>query len=315
MGRAWFEVQSDTLFTNKYLGRVTAAARPWARGVGRALSIGILALLPIAGCTTYAGVAEFESYRQAFAGNYTTGSAILDQLAVKERSLFLRLHPPSSLEFDPDLAAYYVDIGDPPGTAAFRKSLDLIRIYNDLLYGLATGAPAAELSAKVQTLGASLVAAEAETQSALSAITGGAAAGSLGPLVASLGVADGLIQVALRYRSREDFRRFAVEHHDEVVAILRALRSGTSTIFPILTGDAVNSIEGVDTAQVDTYRKLLADWVIGIDVTINSLGAVRDAAVRRTTFSESTGGLTAFVVELEMAAASARKHLAELGAN
>ncbi len=289
----------------------------WARNARGVLFSGLLALPVLAGCTTYAGIAEFDGYRQAFATNYTTGSAILDQLAVKERALFLRLNPPGNSQFDPDLAVYYVDIGDPPGTAAFRKSLDLVKTYNDLLYGLATGAPAAELSARVQALGTSVTAAENETQSALSALVGtaGGGAGMLSGLVASLNAADSLIQVALRYRSREDFRRFVVENHDQIVDILRALRSGTAVIFPILTRDATASIDGVDRAQIDNYRRLLADWVIGIDVTIQSLGAVRDAAVRPATLSGATGSLTPFIVELEMSAASARKHLAELGAN
>jgi hypothetical protein len=309
-------VQFNRFYFRRYANGVTALVGSLVNGWAWSVWISAL-LLSLAGCTTYAGIAEFEGYRKAFATNYATGSAILDQLAVKERSLFLRLHPPGNTQFDPDLAVYYLDIGDPPGTAAFRKSLDLVRTYNDLLYGLATGAPAAELSAKVQTLRASAVAAENETRSALSAITRGrgGAASVLSPLVASLGVADELIQVALRSRSREDFRRFVLEYHDDVIVVLQALRSGNSIIFPILTRDATSSIEGVDTAKVEGYRRLLADWVIGIDATINSLAAVRDAAVRQPTLSVSTGSLTTFVVELEMAAASARKHLAELGAN
>jgi hypothetical protein len=58
----------------------------------------------------------------------------------------------ASLRFDPDLARYYTDVVDHPGTAAFPHSLDSVKAYNDLLYGLATGQTAAALSAKIAAL-------------------------------------------------------------------------------------------------------------------------------------------------------------------
>src|SRR3979409_1809281 len=88
----------------------------------------IFGCLVLGACGLSQGIAEFEIYRSAFEKTYGTSTAILDQLAVQERELFLRSRRGridlSTVKFDPNLASYYTDTVDPPGTAGFCTALE-----------------------------------------------------------------------------------------------------------------------------------------------------------------------------------------------
>ncbi|NPU12816.1 hypothetical protein HL667_03010 [Bradyrhizobium sp. 83012] len=283
--------------------------------------------LAVSSCAGIQGVEQFEAYRAAFDKTYGASTAILDQLAVQERALFLRRHPingrTSSQRFDPSLARYYTDAVDPPGTAAFRHSIDLVKAYNELLYGLATGQTAATLTAKVGQLNSKIVDAAGEA-GALLGIANQAKIQVLGGLLkAAFTQAQPFVQMGLTYQSREEFRRYVIEYHEPVRAILVELRQGTEAIFPVLTAatlrrsrDATGVADGKLTQQeiekLEGYRKLLADWVILIDATIKSIDLARAAAEAAPTLSGSITGLTTVATELETASQAARKHLAEL---
>ena len=60
------------------------------QGLFTRLTIWALAALLVAGCTSVQGVGEFALYQTAFDKTYGASTAILDQLAVQERKLFLR---------------------------------------------------------------------------------------------------------------------------------------------------------------------------------------------------------------------------------
>lgn len=277
-----------------------------------------LSAIGLAACTTYRGIGEFEAYRAAFDQSYQTGNAILDIFAQKERSLYVRTYPPSALSYDPDLASYYVDTVDPPATAAFRRGLETVKAYNDVLYGLASGQTVEALSASLLGLSNSVTGARTEMSKLLA---GGRLAGKetvklIGTLDGRLAAAGKLVSFALKYKSRADFRRFAIEYHEEAQAILVALRQGSTEIFPVLTADSTDSIEGVDTAKITSYRQLLSDWVISLDATI--------LAFKRLSLALNTSGqqldtsiaaLSRSATELELATSAARKHLAELAAH
>lgn len=268
-------------------------------------------------CTTYNGIAEFEAYQRAFNNTYETGAAILDIVAEKERTIFLNAYPPSSTNYDPDYAAYFVDSVDPPGTAAFRRALNSVRAYNDILYGLASGQTTDALSAKLTSLDASLASAAKETAQLLNIGTLQRAdlVNTIGSLDARIKAGIELTKVVLKYQSRGAFRQFAIEYNPVVQELLMSLRDGTAIIFPVLTRDATASIAGIDQVKVSQYRRLLSDWVISLETTMAALNRVGAAIKADATIDSSIAAFTRSAIELEVAAAAARKHLAELAAN
>jgi len=274
-------------------------------------------LFALAACTTYSGIAEFDAYRTAFNSTHQTGNAILDILARKERKIFLNANPPGNSTFNPDYAAYYVDSIDPPGTAAFRRALDSVKAYNDILFGLASGEAAEALSARLLSLNTSLSSAAKETSSLLGVGALGRAdlVKTLGGLDQRLRAAGELVDFALKYKSRDDFRRFAADYNPVVQQILVSLRDGTSIIFPVLTRDAAAAFPAADTKTIGIYRKLLSDWVLSLESTIAALNRVSLALAASPTLDSSIAAFTRSAIELEATAAAARRHLAELGAN
>ncbi|MCK7612627.1 hypothetical protein [Roseibium sediminicola] len=294
----------------------------WANAIIRNLrsAIAIVSCLAIglASCTTYNGVAEFELYRRAFDQSYQTGNAILDILAGQERKIFLNAHPPQTSTFNPDNASYYVDTVDPPGTAAFRRALESVKTYNDILAGLASGEVVEALSGKLLGLNETLNSAAAETKALLNSSQRAnivQATGSIGQLDARIRAASEVAKLALKYKSREDFRRFVREYNPTVIEILKSLRDGTRIIFPSLTRSALNSIAGVNHQKVSAYRKLLADWVISLDATMAALKRVSVAIEANASLDSTISAFSKSAIELQIASEAARKHLAEVAAN
>ena len=296
-------------------------------GVRKVTVVLVAASVGLSSCMTFRGVSEFEAYRTAFDQAHTTSTSILDQLAVRERALYMRLNPTSRATFNPDLAGYYTTSTDPPGTAAYRRALDTIKVYNDLLYGLASGQTTEALVSRVSTLSARVKSAGTEVTRLGATVTGagsGALLSAAGSLSAVYAAATPFIEIALRARSRADFRAFATQYHPLVRTLLEELRKGTTVIFPVLTAEirrrsridpTGGGLNAKERQQIDTYRKLLADWVVLIDASIVALDTAIAAINADSTVTGSLSGLTATAVELETAARSARTHLAELGAN
>ncbi len=290
--------------------------------------LGILTLAGLAACGSYRGIAEFTLYQTAFDKTYTTSTAILDQLAVAERQLFLDHNPESettSFRFNPDLAAYYTDSVDPPGTAAFRRALTVTKTYNDLLYGLASGQTANALVARLSELEVNVGKAAGESQGLLAAVT------KVPSLSGLAGIATGLdagftamkpfLQLGINFRSREQFRLALTGNYPAVRKLLVELRNGTPVVFPVLTAMTLRAVRNSDLARpltqaendkIKTYRKLLSDWVILIDGTILALDRAEAAATAAPTLSDSISGLNNIAVDLQATEQSARKHLAEL---
>ncbi|MEZ2146367.1 hypothetical protein AAE026_29335 [Bradyrhizobium sp. DN5] len=276
----------------------------------------------LVGCASIS-VQEFEVYKTAFDKTNEASTAILDQLALQERALFLRhyKYARSTIHFEPGLARFLTDSVDPPGTAAFRGALQVIKAYNDLLYGLESGQTA-------QTLAAKLSAMESATSSSIVAV-GGVAATATGANAASLATSMAaldkifqtllpFIQLGLKYRAQEEFRTFLVQNYGLVRDLLWQLRKGTSVIFPVLTAASVRefneggAMSAEDSKRIETYRKLLADWVVLLEVTIKALDRAKAAAEAPPTLVDNVTGLTVFAVEMETAAKSAKTNLAKL---
>lgn len=281
-------------------------------------------MFAVAACSVN-GIVEFEAYKSAFDKTQATAGGILDQLAVQERALFLKVNKSarSPIRFNPTLARYYTDSVDPPGTASFRAALDTIKAYNDLLYGLETGQTAQAMTAKISALESSLMSATNSTAGVLAAGAAvspqvGAAMASLNQIFAQL---TPLIQSALTFRSQQEFQAFLISAYPTVRELLLELRASTGVIFPVLTAATVarsirdtgnGALTADESSKIDGYRKLLADWVILIEATIKALDQAKTAADAPPSVMGTITGLTAIASEMDTVSQSARKHMAEL---
>jgi hypothetical protein len=197
----------------------------------------------LSACTSLA-VHEFEIYKTAFDKTNEASASILDQLALQERALFLRRYKyaRSGTHFDPTLAPFFSESVDPPGTAAFRGALEVVKAYNEIMYGLETGQTAQSLAAKLQAM-------ETATSNSVTAAAGAIAVGAPGASGGMIAAMTGLnevfsallpfIQLGLKYRAQQEFRIFLVQHYGVVREILFRMRAGTSVIFPVLTAASV----------------------------------------------------------------------------
>ena len=129
------------------------------------------------------------------------------------------------------------------------------------------------------------------------------------------------IQAGYKHRSRAALRVYLLENYELVRTILWQIRSGTSEIFPFLSDSVLRRSRLTGSAptaeeirKIETYRKLLADWVVLIDATIQALDQVYISAGASQTVSSAIAGLGEIAIDLSAASDAARKHLAELGA-
>ena len=116
----------------------------------------IVFILPLSACAT--GVAEFQLYGAAFDTQYVEGAKVFDRLAAAERTVAKRMLKPKAgiADFDPNQAANYLQVGDPPLTGAMRASLGAALHYNQALSGLATGEATVALTNRLSTAATSL---------------------------------------------------------------------------------------------------------------------------------------------------------------
>jgi len=86
--------------------------------------------------------AELKVFRESVVAANTAATPILDDLSVAERKTKQAIvgRQRGAAAFVWQDAAYFVDIGDPPATAIFRRSHNVLDRLSDVLYGIATGA-------------------------------------------------------------------------------------------------------------------------------------------------------------------------------
>lgn len=301
--------------SNRSRGR---AARPH-------FTLAAIVLAMLVGCVSGRGIQEFALYQSAFEKTNATSNAILDQLAVQERELFLRQHRVgvhvSAFDFDPAQAAYYTNSIDPPGTGAFRHALATVKAYNDLLYGLASGQTAAALGAKLGELQVNVGKGIAETGSLLG--FGAQSTGVAAALNTAFTQLKPFVDLALKYRTRQAFRVYIVQSAPIVRTMLEQVREGTKEIFPVLTASVLRrsredirsgALTSDEVKKIEDYRTILADWVVLIDATILALDHTTTAAGAPATVAGSIGALSTVAVDLTTASESARRHMAELSA-
>ncbi|NLI82116.1 MAG: hypothetical protein GX443_10585 [Deltaproteobacteria bacterium] len=258
----------------------------------------LLFALMSAGCVSTAGLSEFRQYRDSFERVNVASTAIFDEMGAAERAkarqLFLRGLPPvpatrtasqtiKASGFDEQFyiedAPYVSQTGDPPATAAFRRSIAAVAVFNDIVLAYAEGRSLSELKREAAVLGSVV-------QEALHAVGGARVIGGLS--MPAVGAALTLVKAgadqAVALASRAAFRDAVVAQQPNIDAILVTVRDGTPAIFGLLTGDLADSAKDamdrgdkataqVFIAQIETYRKMLSDWVLLLDDTRTALRA------------------------------------------
>lgn len=287
----------------------------------------------VGACVSNAGIAQFEVYRSAFEKADSTGQSILNQLAHAERFLFQKQFPAYKTTddipgFSAIHAAYYSESVDPPGTAAFRRSLSAVRSYNELLYALSSGQTAATMNARLVgfiSSGENAIREIQKVQSVGQTVSGQLArlltvTGKLSTYFADVQPITGAV---FDYRSKEVFRSYLISARVPVLGILEELRNGTKEIFPVLTYKTELSANTVkngykltesDIQRIELYRKLLSEWVLLLDHTHIAL----DDAVYSISGSTMTQyqqlRLFQSATDLEKVADSAQNHLVKISA-
>ncbi|NLI31848.1 MAG: hypothetical protein GX422_03565 [Deltaproteobacteria bacterium] len=251
-----------------------------------------------AGCVSTAGMAEFRLYHESFDRMSVTSATIFDELAAAERAkareLFKKGLPPipgtrtnpgtiRASGFDEQFyiedAPYVSSIDDPPATAAFRRSLAAVAGFNSIILAYAEGRSLRELKQEAADLSST-------ARGALDVVEAAKGIGILN--MPAVGAALALVKAgadeALKTASRSAFREAVVAHQPQIDTILVTVRDGTPAIFGLLTDDLADSAKDAMDAgdrrtaevlisQIETYRRMLSDWVLLLDETRVALDA------------------------------------------
>lgn len=261
-----------------------------------------LCLAVLSACASSRGVAEFAVYRAAYAEAQATGEAILDRLAIAERSLHARANPfdPGFGAFSPDDAAYLVEAVDPPSTAAFRRAIRAVGGYTEALSGLSNGETAEAMAARLGRLGALGIEAAGAVGATPPAAAVNAAVGALAPFA----------EEGLGLAARAQFRQRLLDNSGAMETILAETRAATGPIFATLAQrvrDGVfNDPGGRDFTQAEidelnALRRLMAHWVVLLDASRAALATAVAAAA-----STDGGGMAGVLAASETLAATAR---------
>ncbi len=283
------------------------------RGLRRNLAPALLSVLlcvALVACTR--GIPQFQLYVEAFNSQYTQGDLVLDRVAQAERIVVgKKLARGGGIpDFNPDNAAYYVTVGDPPITASLRASLNSLKAYNDALGGLASGETATALSNRVGALGANLLGAAGSLAAAASGA--GAIAGApqlIEGMTVALNRALPIVQTIATIASRESFRRQLVAAYPAMRELLLSLREGTPAMFEIMKRSYVQrgSLDGTlgisagDLAALEKDRQMLSGWVILMDKSLSAMETAVAGALSRISPTD-LAALTEASVEIKVLA-------------
>ena len=259
------------------------------------LAVGtIVFILLLSACAT--GVAEFQLYGAAFDTQYVEGAKVFDRLAAAERTVAKRMLKPKAgiADFDPNQAANYLQVGDPPLTGAMRASLGAAPHYNQALSGLATGEATVALTNRLSTAATSL-------GGSASAIAGAAGFDlAVTPLLTSaIGKVLPIFEMLSKISNRIEFRQQLVLAYPDIRSLLVTLRNGTKDMFELMQRSYVirSSLAGTDGVSNENLKKLEADrallagWVILLDRTIVAM----DSAILAIAEGESSADLAGLV--------------------
>ena len=160
---------------------------------------------------------------------------------------------------------YYSELSDPPGTAAFRRSLAAIGDYTHVLLILAEGRNLEVAQAQLQSLAANVGGALE-----LAGATG------LGPAAGALASAlQPVLDLAAKHGNAEELARNVKEVAPQVVAVIEQLRATAPELFTTLTEQSlarfrrdglVNAeIAQLESRRIETYRVAVSNYVVLLD--------------------------------------------------
>jgi hypothetical protein len=253
-----------------------------------------ISLVALSGCSS--GIPEFQQYVRASDAQAVQGAQALDRVAEAERIVVKRrLGLAGASNFNPDLASYYIDVGDPPITAGIRSALTAIKNYNAALGALANGEAADALSNRVGAIVSNLIA----SASAFNIAFGGPATSVAVTAFLTkgsniLGQALPIFREIATLAGREAFRRELVLGYPHMRNLLVALRDGTPAMFEIIKRSYVkpgslSSATGIspeDLVKLDRDRKILAGWVVLIDGSLASMELAVKAAMENISIAD-----------------------------
>jgi hypothetical protein len=279
----------------------------------------------LSGCSTYSGTVEFSAYRTAFQSAQVSSEAILDRLAVAERSLYSRCvnirdilddddakceeFDPEVSRFNPDDAFYIAEAGDPPGTAAYRRMIRSVAAYTEILNGLASGQTADMMAGQLGELAAAAVSAG----SAVVPPAAGAATASLTAINTTIAALKPITTQVLGFQTRAAFREEFLANKDKIRQALTEARNGTGLMYDTIVNNIIDTAppSGVSEAakkQIANHRLILANWVVILDTTIDAFDLAVAAAENQS--SASVSGLLAASNSIAEAAQDVRRTLA-----
>ena len=295
------------------------------RKISIAFAAVVLAFL--SGCNTYRGVNEFAAYRIAFQSAKASSDAILDKLAVAERSLYSRCvnirdivkneeeeceeFDPQVHGFNPDDAYYIVEVGDPPGTAAYRRTMRAVNAYTEVLNGLASGQTADALAIQLGELAA--VGVSAASVAVPVAGVNDDLLKSVNAVNAAISALKPLTTQVIAFRTRAEFRDEILAQKDNLRKALNEVRSGAGLMYSALITDILDKappkgLPKSDIIVINNYRVLLANWVVILNATIDAFDIAVLAVENENTASVS--GLLRASKDITEAAEEARRALA-----
>lgn len=287
----------------------------------------LLAAALLSACGGQRGVAEFAAFRDAVAQTRTTSDAVLDRIAAAERRLWrwCANYPElaARADFDPQACTrfvpgqtrfalshvpYLAEADDPPAAAAFRRTIAAVDAYAAALDGVASGAAAESIAARMDGLaGIAAQAAALPAAGPLAPVAGLAAqiSGINDNLAALSPLASALVAIPLRERFREELLDRAPLLRAALDGVIRA----TPTLFDtLLAAELVAAPPGEDpeVEEIERQRVLLANWVVMLQAAQTALDRATAAAGR----DGDAAGLLQSGRRLAEAAREARRALA-----
>lgn len=253
----------------------------------------------ISACTTHRAVEEFGAYREAFQLSRGASDAVIDRLAVAERSLWRHCANYvvliSTVEEAPEFTkcekfdivrtefrvqdtAYLVASVDPPQAGAFRRTIIAVGAYTEALNALAAGQTAEAVAGQIGQI-ASLAATAAAT------VTTGGAAGTLAGAVASINENVGALQMpiaaAFGFAARGELRDQLLAQGGTIKKALSAVMDASPAMFKVFVAAEIVATPAGSSPSLDRIgedRMLLANWVEMLKATERALDASVAAA-------------------------------------
>lgn len=169
-------------------------------------------------------------------------------------------------------APYYSTISDPPATGAFRRALQSVGDYTQLLVILAEGRNIDAAQAQLHTLAANLGSALASAGS----LTGAPAAAGVGPALSGLVAAvEPLTRRVAARNNIEELRRVVLQESPKVETVITALRDSAPVLFDTVTERSMARLNGVgldnaevaneEIARIEAYRATVSIYVVLLD--------------------------------------------------